>query len=78
MLSPEKGKKKEKPIVICIGGMAGSGKSTVARKIAEKYKLDYLSGGDALKALAAEKGYKFVGPGWWESAEGMRFLEERE
>ena len=67
-----------KRIVICIGGMAGSGKTTVARKLAEKYKLDYLSGGDALKALAMEEGYKSFGPGWWEGREGMRFLEERE
>jgi cytidylate kinase len=65
-------------VVICIGGMAGSGKSTVARRLAEKYKLKYLSGGDALKALAVGEGYKFLGPGWWESSEGMRFLAERE
>ncbi|MGD0160306.1 MAG: cytidylate kinase family protein [Candidatus Bathyarchaeia archaeon] len=65
-------------MVICIGGMAGSGKSTVARRLAEKYKMEYLSGGDALKALAVEEGYKFLGPGWWESSEGMRFLAERE
>jgi cytidylate kinase len=58
--------------------MAGSGKSTLARKLAEKYKFQYLSGGDALKALAVEEGYKSLGLGWWESKEGMRFLEERE
>jgi cytidylate kinase len=78
MLSSEKGKKKiRQRMVVCIGGMAGSGKSTVARKLAEKYKLVYFSGGDALKALAVEEGYKFLGPGWWESREGMRFLAER-
>lgn len=79
MSSPKKRKGKvEKPVVICIGGLAGSGKSTLARKLAGKYKLDYLSGGDALKALALEKGYKPLGAGWWESREGMHFLEERE
>ena len=67
-----------KPVVVCIGGMAGSGKSTLARKLAEKYRLRYLSGGDGLKALALEEGYKPLGRGWWESREGMRFLEERE
>jgi cytidylate kinase len=74
-------KKKEnvgKQIVVCIGGMAGSGKSTLARKLAEKYELQYFSGGDALKALAVEEGYGSIGPGWWESREGMRFLEARE
>lgn len=79
MLSPKKRKGKAgKPVVICIGGLAGSGKSALARKVAEKYKLEYLSGGDALRALALEKGYKPLAAGWWESSEGMRFLEERE
>jgi cytidylate kinase len=66
-----------KSIVICISGMAGSGKSTVAKKIAEKYGLRYYSGGDALKALAIEEGYKPLNRGWWENKEGMRFLEKR-
>ena len=57
--------------------MAGSGKSTLAKKLAEKYGLRYFSGGDALKALAMEEGYKNVDYGWWESEEGMRFLERR-
>ena len=68
----------EEPIVICICGMAGSGKSTVAKRLAEKYRLKYYSGGDALKALAVEEGYKPVERGWWESKEGMRFLEKRD
>ena len=57
--------------------MAGCGKSTAAKKIAEKYKLRYFSGGDALKALALEAGYKHVDKGWWESEEGMKFLKKR-
>jgi len=68
----------KEPIVICICGMAGSGKSTVAKKLAEKYGLKYYSGGDALKALAIEKGYKPVEKGWWESPEGLSFLENRD
>ena len=79
MSSPRKRKGKlERSVVVCIGGLAGSGKSTLARKLAEKYKLEYLSGGDALKALALEEGYKSLAAGWWESMEGMHFLEERE
>jgi len=66
-----------KPVTICVGGMAGSGKSTLARKLAGKYKLEYISGGDALKTLAAEEGFQSREDGWWETAEGMRFLEER-
>src|SRR3972149_9998875 len=69
---------KEKKIVVCISGMAGTGKSTLSKKLAEKYKLRYYSGGDALKALAAEEGYNATGRGWWESPEGLSFLKKRE
>jgi len=64
-------------LVICICGMAGSGKSTVAKRIARHYGLRYSSGGDALKAVAAELGYRTGGEGWWETEEGIRFLKER-
>ena len=78
MTKDKKAKQKiKKPIVICICGMAGSGKSTLAKKLAEKYGLKYCSGGDALKALAIEEDYKPYKRGWWESREGMRFLEKR-
>ncbi len=68
----------EKKLVVCISGMAGTGKSTLAKKLAKKYNLNYHSGGDALKALAAEEGYDASIHGWWESPEGLRFLERRE
>ncbi len=71
------GKDGKRGLIICICGMAGSGKSTVARRIAEHYGLKYLSGGDALKAIAIERGYNAQERGWWESGEGMRFLRER-
>jgi len=78
MTRDKKTKKKIKePIVIGVCGMAGSGKSTLAKKLAEKYGLKYYSGGDALKALAMEEGCKPLEHGWWESEEGMRFLEKR-
>ncbi|MEM3715586.1 MAG: cytidylate kinase family protein [Candidatus Bathyarchaeia archaeon] len=74
MLSqPPEGKK----IIICVSGLAGSGKSTVAKRIAEHYGLKYYSGGDALRAVAVEMGYSVSDKGWWETEEGMRFLEER-
>jgi len=69
--------KDKNKLVICICGMAGSGKSTVAKRIAKHYGLRYSSGGDALKAVAAELGYKISGEGWWETEEGIRFLKER-
>jgi len=69
---------KEKKIVVCISGMAGTGKSTLAKKLAKKYRLKYYSGGDALKALATEEGYNSSSRGWWESPEGLSFLRKRE
>ena len=73
----EKSIKEGKP-VICISGMAGTGKSTLAKKLAQKYGLKYHSGGDALKALAAEEGCNVSSNGWWESPEGLAFLRQRE
>jgi cytidylate kinase len=68
----------EKKTVVCISGMAGTGKSTLSKRLAKKYELRYYSGGDALKVLAAEEGYDSVSRGWWESPEGLNFLKKRE
>jgi len=64
-------------IVICLAGLTACGKSTVAKRLAEKYGLRYLSGGSALKELAVEIGYGAEEKGWWETSEGMKFLEHR-
>jgi cytidylate kinase len=69
---------KNKGIVLCISGMAGTGKSTLAKKLAKKYHLRYYSGGDALKALAADAGYNASKRGWWESPIGLKFLAQRQ
>ncbi len=66
-----------KPFVLCISGMAGTGKSTLSKKIAKRYNLKCYSGGDALKELAKEEGYEITGEGWWESPDGLNFLEKR-
>lgn len=65
-------------VVICISGLAGTGKSTVARKLAKEFCLKYYSGGDALKALASDEGYDTSKPGWWESPVGLEFLMQRQ
>lgn len=70
-------KKEKKQNVICICGMTGCGKSTLAKQLANKYELKYFSGGDTLKALANEIGYKQSGKDWWETKEGTRFLQQR-
>jgi len=74
---PTTRRERKQKIVICVCGMAGCGKTTAARRLAKKYGLKYLSGGDALKALATEMGYKAGGAGWWETPEGKRFLQQR-
>ena len=57
--------------------MAGTGKSTLSKKLAEKYGLRYFSGGDVLKDLAKQEGYDVSVQGWWESPEGLNFLNKR-
>jgi len=66
-----------KRIVICISGLAATGKSTLAKRLAESLNLRYVSGGDGLKMLAVERGYRPGGREWWETEDGMKFLEER-
>ncbi len=70
-------KKEKRKIVVCIAGLSGCGKSTVAKRLAEKYGLRYLSGGMALKELAIKMGYKPHERGWWETDEGIKFLKLR-
>lgn len=70
-------KERRSKIVLCVCGMTGCGKSSVAKRLAEKYGLRYLSGGNTLKALAVEVGYRPTDRGWWESDEGMSFLRLR-
>ena len=68
---------KNQKVIICVSGMTGSGKSTVAKKLAEKYDLTYFSGGNAMRELAKEEGYHSNVNGWWESPEGLGFLKTR-
>lgn len=64
-------------IVIIISGLPGCGKSTIAKIISERFGFKRVSGGDALKELAIEKGFKPGGKDWWESPDGDRFLNLR-
>ncbi len=45
---------------ITIGGVAGSGKSTVAKKLAEELKYLHYSSGDYARALALEAGFNSI------------------
>ena len=64
-----------KAIVLC--GMPAVGKTTVARIIAAKLGLKLIGGGDVLKEIALEEGYNAVGDDWWDTEEGMKFMDER-
>ena len=77
MADPQKNLQATEQQVICISGMAGTGKSTLAKKLAHKYGLRYYSGGDALKELAKQEGYDISVQGWWESPVGLSFLAKR-
>jgi cytidylate kinase len=60
---------RRKNIVICLAGMTACGKSTAARRLAQKYRLKYVPGGTVLKELALGLGYKSQERGWWETTE---------
>jgi cytidylate kinase len=62
---------------VIVSGMPASGKTTVAKSIAEHYRLRYLCGGDMLKEMAIARGYEPSGDDWWDTEAGMTFLEER-
>lgn len=70
-------REKKRKIVICIAGLTGCGKTTVARRLAEKYGLKYFSGGHTLRVLAVEAGYKPSRRGWWVTREGLQFHQQR-
>jgi len=65
-------------LVIIFSAKASTGKSTVAKAIAKKYKLDFYDGGDVLKMVAKDEGYKVSeSKDWWEIEEARRFMKKR-
>ncbi len=57
--------------------MQSVGKTTAADSIAKKFHLEHIAGGDMLKQMAYERGYKPLGSDWWDTTEGMTFISER-
>ena len=62
---------------IIVSGLPAVGKTTVSRRVAEELGKPLTGGGDVLKEMAVEEGYRPGGDDWWDTAEGMKFLEER-
>ena len=62
---------------IVVSGLPAVGKTTVSRRVAAQLGKPMVGGGDVLKEMAVEEGYKPGGDDWWDTAEGMKFLEER-
>ena len=63
---------------IVISGPPAVGKTTVAKGLAKEFNFQYLSGGDVLKQMAKEQGFDSDGDDWWDTPEGMKFLNQRE
>ncbi|MGC8629200.1 MAG: cytidylate kinase family protein [Candidatus Micrarchaeia archaeon] len=62
-------------ILVC--GFPASGKTTVAKIVANALSFEMIGGTDILRELAKEHGYKPVGNDWWDTPEGIKFLRER-
>ena len=60
-----------------MSGPPAIGKTTVAKGLAKEFDLNYLSGGDILKELASEQGFSSSGDDWWDTEDGMKFLNQR-
>ena len=62
---------------IIISGPPAIGKTTIAKGLAKEFGIEYLSGGDILKELAGEQGFQTQGDDWWDTRDGINFLEQR-
>jgi cytidylate kinase len=62
---------------IIISGPPAIGKTTISKGLAKEFGLKSLSGGDVLKELAEEQGFKTQGDDWWDTKDGMKFLSQR-
>ena len=48
------------------------------RDCLKNFNSKYLSGGDVLKEMAKEQGFDSDGDDWWDTEDGMKFLNQRE
>ncbi len=62
---------------IIVSGMPAVGKTAVSKILAKELSVSVVGGGDVLKEMAVEEGYTPGGDDWWDTAEGMKFLDAR-
>ena len=62
---------------VIISGPPAVGKTTIAKGLAKEFELKYLSGGDVLKEMAKEEGFRTERDDFWDTKAGMNFLNMR-
>ena len=62
---------------IIISGPPAIGKTTISKGLAKEFGMQNLSGGDVLKELAQDQGFQTKSNDWWDTKEGMDFLNQR-
>ena len=60
---------------IIISGLPAAGKTTVGGIVAKKLGLKVVGGGDVLKEMAEELGFKVTGEGWWDTPQRHKVHE---
>jgi cytidylate kinase len=64
-------------ISVVISGSAAVGKTTLAHALAKEFGFKLYNGGDILKEIARQQGYRVSGNDWWDSEEAIGFMKER-
>jgi CMP/dCMP kinase len=62
---------------VIVSGLPAVGKTTIAKGLAKEFGLKYLSGGDVLKDMAREEGFRTEREDFWDTKAGMNFLNMR-
>lgn len=62
---------------IVISGWPAVGKTTIAGRLGEEFGLTMYNGGDILKMLASERGYRTERDDWWDTDEAKKFMQQR-
>jgi CMP/dCMP kinase len=75
--APDDSHHKGKTFSIIVSGWPAVGKTTVGAELAKEFGLKIYNGGDILKQIATNMGYRTSGPDWWDSNEGRQFMEKR-